>query len=235
MNSSSLSSIYEQKMALCGICNHDVEEEEETNDEAFDCDNCEISYHIKCVKVVRKCDVKTRKSSKSLKILCPDCIESTDKTIEKKVMELLKVVYKIDMCFQQRKASDQSDSQMMIDMAKSLLQLNEKVDKIENRMINIEDKSHDEPSKNQSYAKIVKQNSVKPVVVVKPKQKQDSKKTMDEITNTVGETEINVCDTRNIRDGGVILCCNSANDTMKVKQIMREKLGDNYEVDLPKI
>lgn len=44
-----------------------------------------------------------------------------------------------------------------------------------------------------------------------------------------------VCSSRNFREGGIILSCENTNETMKVKQIVNEKFGDNYEVVLPKV
>lgn len=86
-----------------------------------------------------------------------------------------------------------------------------------------------------TYANVVTAKPVKPTVVVKPKSKQHSKKTMEELTKTVDKKSVNVCSTRNARDGGVVLQCSNANETMKVKQIVSDKLGDDYEVILPAI
>lgn len=58
---------------------------------------------------------------------------------------------------------------------------------------------------------------------------------MEQITNAVDKASVNVCGTRNARDGGIILCCNNSTDTMKVKENVREKLGDGYDVTLPTV
>lgn len=86
-----------------------------------------------------------------------------------------------------------------------------------------------------TFANVLKRNTVKPTVVIKPKTNQQSKKTLEDISSNVDDSSLDVCGTRKIKGGGVVLRCNSTKDTMKVKQMVNDKLGDNYEVVLPKI
>lgn len=46
---------------------------------------------------------------------------------------------------------------------------------------------------------------------------------------------MSVCNTRNIKDGGVVLSCENSSDTMKVKQIVEASYGKNYDVRLPEV
>lgn len=73
-----------------------------------------------------------------------------------------------------------------------------------------------------------------PAVIVKPKNKQASSKTREEISKKVDKNAVNVCGTRNARDGGVVLRCESTADRLKVKQLFDEKMGQQYEVMLAK-
>lgn len=86
-----------------------------------------------------------------------------------------------------------------------------------------------------SYANVAKIRFVKPAVVIKPKSQQTSKKTIEEISSKIDKNDLKMCDTRNIRNGGVVLCCDDPSETLKVKQMVNEKLGSNYEVTLPKV
>lgn len=61
------------------------------------------------------------------------------------------------------------------------------------------------PSTSSSFANIVKSGMPKSAVVVKPKQKQHSKITMEQISNAVDKASVNVCSTRSVRDGGIVL------------------------------
>ncbi|RYX86063.1 hypothetical protein EON73_02690 [bacterium] len=71
--------------------------------------------------------------------------------------------------------------------------------------------------------------------MIKPKNRQECAKTLETITSNVDTAAINVCGTRNVKDGGIVLRCVNATDTMKVQQIVTEKMGEDYEVILPKI
>lgn len=91
-----------------------------------------------------------------------------------------------------------------------------------------------ETSSQPSYANAVKKTT-KPAVVVKPKNKQASKKTRDEISEKVDKNMVNVCGVRDARDGSVVLRCDSAAETMKVKQLFDEKMSEQYDIVLPEV
>lgn len=222
----------------CEKCSIELKEEEEEASDIFQCDLCESWYHNKCEKVMKK-DVKAKKESKRLRIFCKQCEESQEDSVMKKVLQLLKVVYKIDLTVQERKPAEKSNDEMIAAIANKINTID---DRLKIKLKILEDTAKTQPpiigNKNipiSSYAKIVQSNDMKPAVVIKPKQKQHSKKTMEEISKTFDKSQLKVCSTRNVHDGGIVLCCNTKTETMKVKEIVREKLGDGYEVMLPKI
>lgn len=86
-----------------------------------------------------------------------------------------------------------------------------------------------------SFANVVKRSNVKPAVVIKPKKKQDCEQTLEAIRSNVNSAAVKVCGTRNVKEGGIVLRCADATETMKVKSLVNEKLGDDYEIVLPKI
>lgn len=224
-------------MSICQSCEKDIKEEEEAKFESFLCDKCGSAFHNNCTGV-RKTDVKARKTSNSLRILCPFCVTTTDESIEKKIEELTLVVYKTDLSCQKQNETIASNNSIMGKMANSLVDLVKKVnlltEKINSFGPNATTSARVTPD-NKSYANVASSKPVKPAVVIKPKNKQHSKKTMEEIVKTVDKKSVNVCSTRNARNGGVILQCSNATETMKVKQIVHEKLGDEYEVLLPAV
>lgn len=208
----------------CYTCNVNIKEEEE--DDSFQCDLCETWFHIKCEKVLKK-DVKAQKSSGRLRIHCNACEESHEKVFMNKMNLMVKLVMKIDMELQQRKEVEAKNEEAIVMITSQLRTLTEKFDCHEKQM-------PEPPESKSSYSKVV-QNAVKAAVVIKPKTKQHSKVTMQQIEDSIDKTELKVCGTRNIRDGGVVLCCNNKNDTLKVKELVRNKLGEDYEVVLPAI
>lgn len=221
---------------ICGICEKRIEE----NDvDAFDCDLCDGKTHLECAEG-RKSDVKARKGSKCVRIYCPKCLKDGEMVVPTKLNEINKMIYKVDMSCQQQKAGVQSNYQMLNEIMKLLQTMNEKMESMDNRLEKVESNgfvSHrdDVQPSTSSFADSVKSSVPKSVVVVKPKKKQHSKKTLEQITSSIDKSSVNVCGTRSARDGGIILCCKNSADTMKVKQIVRDKLGEDYDVTLPTI
>lgn len=212
----------------CEKCSADITEKEEEDDEAFKCDFCNSWHHCKCDDLTKK-DLKAWKKGNRLKIFCSDCEKSQDNSIMSKLLELTTVVYKIDLAMQERKPVHQVNDNVLLAMAK-------RVEYIERKLVDMNIGTNlPGPSANQSFANVVKSDKIKPAVVIKPKAKQNSKKTMDDIVNKVDKSQVSVCGTRHIREGGVVLRCNNKNETMKVKEMVRGSLGDEYEVVLPAI
>lgn len=219
----------------CGVCEKTINEEEDN----FECDSCEKTVHLSCVKG-RKSDLNAKRNSNCIKIFCPKCFKGDENVVPGKLNEIIKVMYKMDMSCQEKKASEQSNNQMMNEMMKMMKNMIDKVDNLDSRMQKVESttivsRSDDAQPSTSSFANVVKSGVPKSAVVIKPKKQQNSKTTMEQITTAVDKTSVNVCGTRNARDGGIILCCNNTADTMKVKEMMREKLGDGYDVTLPPV
>lgn len=224
--------------SICGICEKQVNEGEEDN---LICDLCNETFNMHCGKS-KKSEIKARKNSSCIKIFCPKCIGADENVLPAKLNDddIMTLMYKLDMSVQQQKAGEQSNNQMLNELMNVMKNMVEKVGKLDDRMQKVELASNVSDTNvaqttASSFANIVKSGVPKSAVVFKPKQKQHSKKTMEQISNAVDGASINVCGTRNARDGGIVLCFNNTTDTMKVKEIVREKLGDGYDVTLPTI
>lgn len=211
----------------CKTCDTNIIDKEEEEDEAFQCDSCQTWYHGKCEKVTKK-EVKYRKGGKRLRIHCNECEEANEQVFMEKMHSVLQVVMKIDLEIQQRKVNEQKTEDSIAMIVNKLSALEQKIDKIHENPVEPE-------GSKPSYSNVLKKGAVKAAVIIKPKQKQHSKVTMQQIDSTINKSQLKVCGTKNIRDGGVVLCCNNKNETMKVKEIVRDKLGDGYEVMLPAI
>lgn len=75
---------------------------------------------------------------------------------------------------------------------------------------------------------------MKPAVLIRPKSNtQNCGATLDEI-RSIG-SDVIVRDVRNVNGGGTILTCETANDIMKVKQLVQQQANDKYNVELPAI
>lgn len=199
--------------------------EEEIADTEYDeCDNCENVFHWQCMNV-RKKDSTARVGSKCLRLYCPDCC---DNTVKDKLKEITKLLYKLDL-FNQKQKEDQAKKDDVMESFKCQLKAME----LKLNALEVGD-SKGQTNKKSSYANIVKEHKIKPAVIVKPKTKQANKKTHEEIANKIDKNTVKVCGTRNARDGGVVLRCEDRNDALQVKDVFNEKMGEDYDVILPK-
>lgn len=205
----------------CYTCQKKFKEQ----DESFECDVCMTAYHLKCVGVTKK-ELKARCDGKFLRLYCDYCMAQKNES-EDQIKLLLKYVYKLDLHNQTQIQKNAQDSAMINSILAKLENIETKVSSLAENKTSVNSQLH-------TYAGVVG-NTVQPVVVIKPKQKQNSSKTLEEISNNVDKSELKICNTRNAKDGSVVLCCKNAVDTMKVKQVVNDRLGDGYEVVLPDI
>lgn len=210
---------------ICYKCNTGFE----CVEDEFECDSCISIFHLKCAGVT-KTEYNARNRGKNLRLFCTDCIEKKENGIEGNVNKILKFIYKLDVSNQEDKSIIKKNGELMTLIAKKMINVEKNYDKLGEKMTNVI-----ENSKTTSYADIVKEGRVKPVVVIKPKNQQTSKKTMEEIINNISKSDVNICNTRNSHNGSIVFSCASATDTMKVKQVIGDKLGDCYDVHLPEI
>lgn len=83
-----------------------------------------------------------------------------------------------------------------------------------------------------SYANALKN----PVIIIKPKDKQQtSKSTADEIKEFINNPEsYNVRGVKEFSEGKVIIACKDSESIEKFREEVVNKMGDNYEIDIPK-
>lgn len=204
-------------------CCYKCEKEIEDDDDYAECDGCDSIFHLKCASVSKK-EANARKNSKCLKLFCPECFKAKGENTSEKLKEVLGLLYKIDLCVQQQK---------VLPLPASIEQKLTALDKkISNTTVYTNNDHNNKAST--SYANVTK-NNIKPTVVIRPKSKQQSAKTFEDISKNVNKNDVNVCSTKKISGGGVLLRCENPAETMKVKQVVAEKMGDNYEVVMPKI
>lgn len=205
-------------MALpCSMCNELIDSDENV----FECDGCTKSFHLKCGGATKK-DNSARKISKSLRLYCTVCVTNPAECLAENVKTIMKFVHKIDLFNQNQTQINAKVNDVMSNTAEKINEMSEKLESLDYS------DSKTIPSK---PTRAVKTN-INPVVVVKPKEKQDSKKTVEDVRKKI-EKNVKVCNARNIKDGGIVLSCENSNDTMKVKKIVEESYGKNYEVRLP--
>lgn len=197
-------------------------------DDVGECDICSVRFHIKCIGM-KKIEFNAYTGCRHLHLYCNECHK--DGISKEVINRVLNFVIKIDMQNQQIKSDN---NEMLCNITAKLNELNEKYATINNK---VESLSVQSPilSNTQSYANTVKVSNIKPSVVIKPKVKQQSKKTLKDIKDKIDTNDYKVCSTRNIHNGGLLLHCDNPRETVKVQQIIKEKCGDEYEIILPKM
>lgn len=214
--------------SLCYLCEKDVEEGEEHTE----CDCCESLFHLKCANVTKK-EFTARKNSHCLRLYCPDCFENKANGTPEKLKEILKLLYKLDFHNQKQIERQASEKDLSSKIEETLHVLDSK---LSTNTTTINDSNASNRTVTPAFSDVVKRTTVKPSVVIKPKKTtQTSTQTLDDISKNVNKSELNVCGTRNSRNGSVVLRCENANETIKVQQLVKNKLGDNYDVILPKV
>lgn len=115
----------------------------------------------------------------------------------------------------------------IVDVKSSILG---EINELKNTM-NMNEKYKLEKSSDLSYAKVVAGEAL----VIKPKNKQDSKKTQEAIKKNLKpvELEVGITQIKNVKDGGVLIKCNTKEEIEKVKKSAEKKMGKNYQYTIP--
>lgn len=110
------------------------------------------------------------------------------------------------------------------DLTAEITELKNKINSNSAKVENIEGKK--------SYAKAVTSGEV---VVIKPKEKQESKKTMEAIQKHVNPVslEVGITEVKNIKEGGVLIKCKSKEEVKKIQTVVEKKLSKNYKINTP--
>lgn len=99
------------------------------------------------------------------------------------------------------------------------------------KMVNEKQKSSMVP--HTSYADSLKNSVTENVVLVKPKQVQDSTKTKDALKTNIVPNTMGINGLHNVSNGGVIIKCTSKESMNEFKQAAVDKLSDDYEITIP--
>lgn len=179
----------------------------------------------------------TRVDSQNLRLYCSQCKESVDKLIAEKLQLILKYLQKIDLVTQKQEESHCAMSTCIQSIATTCKTLSKNIVTVHNRVIERESDNISKPNTpaKPSFASILRQ-AKKPVVIIKPKNgTQKCSDTIGDIKQQINYKDVQACGIRNIRNGGIVVNCDSNNSTLKMKQLIENKFGEKYDVNLPPI
>lgn len=210
----------------CAKCKSEI-----VNDaDKFDCDACGMQYHLTC-DTVKKGDVAARAKSQNLKLYCTRCMSvKLEIANAEKLSIIYKYVSKIDMQTQQQIAIQTEAADKLNSLVAETANVRDKIDELKTTVGSTP--SGDDKTPN-TYASIVRA-AAKPTVMIKPKSgEQDASVTSDDITKQINGRDVSACGVRKLRDGGLVVRCETNAASMKMKSLIEEKFGDKYDVQLP--
>lgn len=217
-------------------------EQEATHEDGFECDGCMYYYHLACGDVLKR-EAKARAASSRLQIYCKECVEKNPSVVSAvHVKSILKYVEKIDLVLQQQKISNEEMRRAVNDNSSEIKLMKDYMAVMHGEMRERNAKSTDSVANHVqptgSYANVLKNKGtgILRSVVIQPKNhKQRCEATLQKIKESIGDIERCVRDTKHTRNGGIVISCASAGDTVRMKQQIDTVMSDEYEVRLPQI
>lgn len=119
-----------------------------------------------------------------------------------------------------------TDMKKSVDFSRQyLINMTEKIDEFKSKSLESEDEQH--------YKEKFKKHE--PIVIIKPKNhEQKNIKTQEDIKNNIDPVDVGVAGIKNFKKGSVIVELKNTEATKKIQKEVITKLGDRYEVDIPK-
>lgn len=198
----------------CCCCTQVIKQRDKS---VITCIICEGKYHNKCINL-KEVEIKCIQESNNLRFSCNNCSNNS-------LMSELRDLKKI-----------------LLSSLETLQEYNEILEK-HTSQINVALKMANQEAKNtrvearNSYADVVQKTS-REIIVVKPiNEEQNSNTTQEEIREKIDPSKLGVRveNIRNIKNGGIIINCSNADSKNKLKNKVKEELGNKYKIEDPKL
>lgn len=214
----------DQSDKVCSIC------ESELSGHIVKCDGvCGHRYHIKCVKMSANL-FKAFEEMNNLLFMCDQCKEDSITPIGERLKKLFSMFNIYD---EQAKRNDNS----LEEIKREMYNLKNLMDKGNSEIkTKIDNASKSESSEKMSYAAKVRADKNSSVVIVKPKKsQQNANETKIDIKNKIDPTNLRINRVRNMPAGCIALECADNNMSEVLRAVAVEKMGVDYEVEIPKL
>lgn len=224
-------------MAVCGLCKNT-----DDNDQLWTCDQCQKRICTNCSKLSAS-EIKCMelKKQRTLKFYCKTCLEVTNfnKDLMEEMKKLRAVVKqqtgKIDMFKEEMRILTEKVEQFDEKNSKQSSSIETVVTEIKNDIVN----------SNLSYASVTAGNKSgkkgtgnnEPVLIIKPKENQESKKTKKEIKEKIDPSSLGagVSGMKEVSNGQVIIRCENKKDLEKIQNKIQEKMSADYDTKTPSL
>lgn len=217
------------------------------------CEFCEALSHVKCLNFGDK-EYRIWSTKDAMCFVCDECRKSPQlkqfKELRKQNDVLEKFIYKIDERMQSQSVDINTignGTSLGNDNIKAVLNkvtdlgktMSESLKELKQCVITAVGENHlcKSPRVENSYSSALKSTTVgsKSVCVIKPKNdKQDRHTTKKKVMKEIDPINISVSGMRGVSGGGVAILCDTTEALNGVKEIAEKKLGDFYDVSIPK-
>lgn len=222
-------------MAVCILC-----KKTDDSDQLWTCDQCQKRICTNCSKLSAS-EIKCMelKKQRTLKFYCKPCLEtmSFNKDLIEEMKKLRAVVKqqtgKIDMFTEEIKVLTQKVEQFEEKNIKQSSSIETAVTEIKKDIVN----------SNLSYASVTAGNKLvekklgntDPVLIIKPKEVQESKKTKKEIKEKIDLSRLGagVSGLKEVSHGQVIIRYENKKDLMKIQNKIQEEMSADYDTKSP--
>lgn len=111
---------------------------------------------------------------------------------------------------------------------------NKKIEDLKTEIGELKGKENVNPTK--LYSEVTKNNKPEHVLIVKPRKEQAADKVKQDLKVNVNpaDLQIGINIGKTVKDGGVVVKCADAQDLCTVKNNIQDKMGNNYDVKIPK-
>jgi hypothetical protein len=211
----------------CSSCEQTIEDESGI----FCIGKCEGVFHYECVGINKMASTALLKYPRNLKFVCQKC-EDFD------LVNFMAVLKKFNEFVDGKKVEDKKRDEMIDKLSEKIENMSEKVDNFGKDVgENVKDavtklNNSGEGKRKKTFAEIMKCNS-DPVVIIKPKEKQTSNITRNEVKQKVNPGDIPITGMKSISNGGIAIQCENQQESDQIKVMVEAKMGEKYEITTP--
>lgn len=213
---------------LCGKCETTIKR----NENYVVCSGwCENYFHGKC-EGLKEEEIKYINTRNFIGWFCPNCVEKKG-VLSRNILENISETIIKMKCDIKKQTETMEEQEKLIAELISTMNTNKNEIQMEiEKTINV---IENQDSGKSSYASKAKANKHEPVIIIKPKNSgQSNITTKEEVKKNFDPSKLEISGLRNISKGGVVLECRNKDKINEVKEEVSKKLGENYDISLPK-
>jgi hypothetical protein len=194
---------------------------------------CEGIFHYDCAGINKTAAQALAKYPRNLKFLCQACEQV-------EMINFIAVLKQFNEYVEEKKSEDNKRDKMIEKLSEKIESVSEKMvvvgkdihENVKDVMLEMKEMNVDNTKKKKTFAEIMKCKS-DPIVIIKPKEKQSSNTTRDDVKQKIDPGSIPVTGLKNIANGAIAIQFENKQESNQIKIMAEEKMGDKYEIITP--